>query len=73
MARRSEKDAVCLGSITRVNAEIMPINVFVKHIEKAINQIEKRVGKLENLEGKQDTAPINVHKLGGMKLFCLNL
>jgi hypothetical protein len=45
IARRMEKDDVCIYSFTRTYGEMIPAPEFVDHIEKAIAMIEKSAGK----------------------------
>ena len=73
MATRLNADKVCVASVTRIRAEITPVDGFVRDIQEVIKQVEARVGKLEDLEEEEDAVPISVDKLGGLKLFCLNL
>ena len=73
MATALKEDGVCIGSITRVNAEIMNIDTFLKHIHKALSQIRERVGTPQDLEGRLETDPIYHDKLSELKLFCLNI
>jgi len=73
MAQRLEKDFICVASITRVKAEIMPVDTFVKDVQECIKQVEARVGSLEDLQGKADSDPIETDRSGGLKLFCLNI
>ena len=73
MAKRLEEDKICIGSITRVKAEIMSVDTFVKDIQECIKQVEARTGNLEELQGKEDSDPIGDDRLHGLKLFCLNI
>ena len=73
MARLLGKDEVCLGSMTRFSAELMPNSVFITHIQEAINQIESRVGRLEDLEERMEAELIDESMVGGLKLFCSNI
>ena len=73
MAKRLEEDMICIGSITRIKAEIMTIDTFVKDIQECINEIEVRVGSLEVLQKRADFDLIEADKLSSLKLFCLNI
>ena len=52
IARKIEKDNVCIYSFTRTYGEMISVEEFVSHIEKGIVMIEKEAGK--NLYERED-------------------
>jgi hypothetical protein len=72
-AKQLKQDKVCVVSITRVKAEIITVDRFIRDVSECIEQVESRVGSLEDLEKGEDSDPIEAEKSGGLKLFCLNI
>lgn len=52
IARRSEKEDVCIYSFTRTYGEMIPAREYIQHMEKALKMIETEAG---NLSGRKDS------------------
>ncbi len=53
IARRSEKEDVCIYSFTRTYGEMIPAGEYIQHMEKALKMIENEAGG--DLNGRSDS------------------
>ncbi|MRS03347.1 hypothetical protein EG832_09020 [bacterium] len=71
IARKAERENVCIYSFTRTYGEMIPAREFIQHMEKALKMIEDEVGN--DLNGRGDSAEISTPgKYPQLKLLTLN-
>ena len=46
---------------------------FIDYTMETIREVEQRVGKTGELESMDASSPLDLKKLGGLKLFCLHI
>ena len=52
IAKSVEKDDLCIYSFTRTYGEMMPVDEFIRHMEKSLQMIEEYAG--EDLFNRDD-------------------
>lgn len=71
IARRSEKEDVCIYSFTRTYGEMIPAKEYIQHMERALIMVEEEVGG--DLAGRLDSEIVKgSHKDLPPKLLTLN-
>lgn len=71
IARKAEKENVCIYSFTRTYGEMIPAQEYIQHMTKALQMIEEEVGS--DLSGRQDSEVIMPPANGNLpKLLTLN-
>ncbi|MBN2417816.1 MAG: hypothetical protein JXL81_00385 [Deltaproteobacteria bacterium] len=65
--------SLCLFSTVRCHRDIMLPDVFLACVEKTIRNIEGKLGTIEQLSKLKNDEIIDPERLGGLKLFCLNI